>query len=52
LLLEKRALLQQPDPQAAAPKEKAAPPAAVGGNPFAGFLLIAKSSISPESLYG
>jgi AAA family ATP:ADP antiporter len=41
--LEKRALLQQPDPQAAAPKEKAAPPAAVGGNPFAGFLLIAKS---------
>jgi len=37
--LEKHALLRQP----AASQAKAAPPAAVGGNPFAGFLLIAKS---------
>jgi len=40
--LEKHALLQQPDPDAAV-EEKATPPGAVGGNPFAGFLLIAKS---------
>ncbi|MDF2114203.1 Npt1/Npt2 family nucleotide transporter [Roseiarcaceae bacterium H3SJ34-1] len=37
--LEKRALLQQP----AQSQEKAVPPSPVGGNPFAGFLLIAKS---------
>jgi AAA family ATP:ADP antiporter len=39
--LEKRALLKEVDLQAA--EERAAAPTAVGGNPFAGFLLIAKS---------